>query len=50
MGAKAIKLGSWDKYPAYCWDLNVERVVYEMNAMVYFQSGGRVSELVIGRS
>ena len=28
MGAKAVKLGSWDKYPAYCWDWNVERVVY----------------------
>ena len=23
MGAKAIKLGSWDKHPAYCQDLNV---------------------------
>ena len=23
VGAKAIKLGSWDKHPAYCWDLNV---------------------------
>ena len=39
MGAKAIKLGSWDKYPAYCYDLNVECVVYEINVMVYFQPG-----------
>ena len=39
MGAKAIELGSWDKYPAYCEDLNVERVVYEINVMVYFQPG-----------
>ena len=23
VGAKAIKLGSWDKHPAYCQDLNV---------------------------
>ena len=23
VGAKAIKLGSWDKHPAYCLDLNV---------------------------
>ena len=22
MRAKAIKLGLWDKYPAYCWDSN----------------------------
>ena len=22
-GAKAIKLGSWDKHPAYCCDFNV---------------------------
>ena len=39
MGAKAIKLGSWDRYPAYCSDLNVERVVYEINVMIYFQPG-----------
>ena len=38
-GSKAIKLGSWDKHPAYCWDLNVELVVYEINVMVYFQPG-----------
>ena len=24
MRAKAIKLGSWDKHPAYCLDLNVD--------------------------
>ena len=24
VGAKAIKLGSWDKHPAYCLDLNVK--------------------------
>ena len=23
VGAKAIKLGSWDKHPAYCQDWNV---------------------------
>ena len=23
MGAEAIKLGSWDKHPAYCKDWNV---------------------------
>ena len=23
MEAKDIKLGSWDKHPAYCWDWNV---------------------------
>ena len=23
MGAKAIKQGSWDKHPAYCYDWNV---------------------------
>ena len=22
MGAKAIELGSWNKHPAYCYDLN----------------------------
>ena len=35
MGTKAIKLGSWDKHPAYC----SKRVVYEINVMVYFQPG-----------
>ena len=39
MGDKAIKLGSWDKYPAYCLNWNVEGVVYEINVMVYFQPG-----------
>ena len=24
VGANAIKLGSWDKHPAYSWDLNVD--------------------------
>ena len=24
VGAKAIKLGSCDKHPAYCWDLNFD--------------------------
>ena len=24
VGAEAIKLGSWDKHPAYCYDLNVD--------------------------
>ena len=38
VGAKAIKLGSCDKHPAYCLDLNVE--VWHMrngrrNVMVY---------------
>ena len=39
MGAKAIKLGSWDKHPAYCLDLNVECLVYEINVMLYFKPG-----------
>ena len=39
MGAKTIKLGSWDKHAAYCKDLNVERVVYEINVMLYFKPG-----------
>ena len=26
VGAKAIKLGLWDKHPAYCWDWNVSRL------------------------
>ena len=25
VGAKAIKLGSWDKHPAYCYDWNVDQ-------------------------
>ena len=41
MGAKVIKLGSWDKCPAYCKDLNVN--VWHMcsgkNVMVYFKPG-----------
>ena len=39
VGAEAIEIGSWDKHPAYCLDLNVKRVVYEINVMVYFQPG-----------
>ena len=30
VGAKAIKLGSWDKHAAYCLDLNVERHAWYM--------------------
>ena len=42
VGAKAIKLGSCDKHPAYCKDLNVE--VWQMhnerkNVMVYVKPG-----------
>ena len=42
IGGKAIKLGSWDKHPAYCLDLNVESSFHE--------SSGRKSELVTTRS
>ena len=38
MGAKVVKLGSCDKHPAYCQDLKVERVVYEINVMVLVSS------------
>ena len=41
VGAKAIKLGSWGKHPAYCWDLNVD--VWHMrnviNVMVFVKPG-----------
>ena len=41
VGAKAIQLGSWDKHPAYCEDLNV--YVWHMrngiNVLVYFKPG-----------
>ena len=44
--AEAIKLGSWDKLPAYCLDLNVD--VWHMpngiNVMVYFKPGDLVNE------
>ena len=36
MGAKAIKLGSWDKHPAYRQDLNVGHLRNGINVMVYF--------------
>ena len=43
MGAKAIKLGSWDKHPAYCEDWNVnewhmhnERICDEVCCYMYF--------------
>ena len=38
MGAKAIKLGSWDKRPAYCKDLNINvwHMLSGINVMVYF--------------
>ena len=38
MGAKAIKLGSWDKHPAYCldWNVNVSRMHTRINVVVYF--------------
>ena len=38
MGAKLIKLGSWDKHLAYCWDLNVNvwHMRNEINVMEYF--------------
>ena len=38
---KAIKLGSWDKHPAYCWDLNINEwhMRDEINMMVYFKPG-----------
>ena len=44
MGAKAIKLGSCDKHPAYCLDLNVD--VWHMrnviNVLVYFKPGEQI--------
>ena len=41
MGAKAIKLGSWDKHPAYCQDLNVDvlHMGNGINVMGYFKPG-----------
>ena len=39
VGARVIKLGSWDKHPAHGLDLNFERVVYEINVMVYVKPG-----------
>ena len=38
MAAKAIKLGSWHKHPAYCQDLNVGvwHMCSEISVMVYF--------------
>ena len=37
MGAKAIKLGSWDKHPAYCydWNVNVWHARSRINMMIY---------------
>ena len=37
MGAKAIKLGSWDKHPAYCkdWNVNVWHMRNGNNVMEY---------------
>ena len=37
MGANAIKLGLYDKSPAYCWDLNVGEWynVKENNDIIY---------------
>ena len=49
MGAKAIKLGSWDKHPAYCKDLkvNVWHMRNGINVMVYFnQIEERSSQLL----
>ena len=41
MGAKAIKLGSCDKHPAYYWDLNVNVLLLRngINVMEYFKPG-----------
>ena len=39
MGAKAIKLGSWDKHPAYCQDLMSVSGVCETNVMLCFKPG-----------
>ena len=40
MGAKPIKLGSWDKHPAHCYDFECQCVEYGMrngiNVTVYF--------------
>ena len=40
-GAEAIKLRSWDKHPAYCYDLNVNvwHVSNGITVMVYFKPG-----------
>ena len=41
MGAKAIKLGSWNKHPAHCLDLNVDvwHMRNEINIIEYFKPG-----------
>ena len=41
MGAKPIKLGSWDKHPAYCedWNVNVWHMRNGINVMEYFKPG-----------
>ena len=38
MAAKVIKLGSWDKHPEYCLDLNADvwHMFKGMNVMVKF--------------
>ena len=41
VGAKAIKLGSWDKHPAYRkdWNVNVWHMCDGNNVMEYFKPG-----------
>ena len=41
VGAKAIKLGSWDKHPAYCldWNVNVWHMRNGIKVMEYFKPG-----------
>ena len=41
VGAKAIKLGSWDKHPAYCsdWNVNVWHMRNGNNVMEYLKPG-----------
>ena len=36
VGAKAIKLGSWDKQPAYCQDWNVNYDVWHIRDGIIF--------------
>ena len=47
MGAKAIKLGSWDKHPAYCYDWNVN-VWYMRNGNNAVQKIPRITQMPSG--
>ena len=44
MGAKAIKLVSWEKHPAYCkdWNVNVCHMHNGFNVMEYVKPGDKM--------